>query len=447
MGELDRTRALDDAALDPKNYWPSLIGAALSRGLLSDADMARIQGESAALFVRQAERLTRGESTSLRAERARELTDSIACVLGASLRRCPGADAALETLRREPLDAIFDRGLTIIRRRLGRARAVHERLKETLFVTRNVFYKSTIVDGLDAFFRLYRPEFSAQEIHITADYPAFLIEKSWRGIDFIERYLHALSCENRFLRFFDAGAVHRLLCGLDENYQQILMNIYEPVLTSALCCALTGRPVQALDADRAAVRRLLGGLDAAGVEGRLSAAREALCARLNCPAGLADYMRDSVPKIARTLVRAIEMDALDAVLLAPYDSSCAPRVELPVGERMADRDYAALLDAFTRCGSGAERAALIEARVRSAGDLAELLHDGALNGGALDDLLARLPAEALAMLRALYPCGDFLTDARDKALYDALERSVLSLEPDMRRRLDEMTAIMRKSTE
>ena len=129
MGELDRTRALDDAALDPKNYWPSLIGAALSRGLLSDADMARIQGESAALFVRQAERLTRGESTSLRAARARELTDSIACVLGASLRRCPGADAALETLRREPLDAIFDRGLTIIRRRLGRARAVHERLK------------------------------------------------------------------------------------------------------------------------------------------------------------------------------------------------------------------------------------------------------------------------------------------------------------------------------
>ena len=99
MGELDRTRALDDAALDPKNYWPSLIGAALSRGLLSDADMARIQGESAALFARQAERLTRGESTSLRAERARELTDSIACVLGASLRRCPGADAALETLR------------------------------------------------------------------------------------------------------------------------------------------------------------------------------------------------------------------------------------------------------------------------------------------------------------------------------------------------------------
>ena len=137
MGELDRTRALDDAALDPKNYWPSLIGAALSRGLLSDADMARIQGESAALFVRQAERLTRGESTSLRAEKARELTESIACVLGTALRRCPEAGGALETLRREPLDAIFDRGLTIIRRRLGRARAIHERLKETLFATRD----------------------------------------------------------------------------------------------------------------------------------------------------------------------------------------------------------------------------------------------------------------------------------------------------------------------
>lgn len=436
MGELDRTRALDGAALDLKNYWPSLIGAALSRGLLSDADMARIQGESAALSVRQAERLTRSE-----------LTESIACVLGASLRRCPGADDALEILRREPLDAIFDRGLTIIRRRLGRARAIHERLKETLFVTRNVFYRSTIVDGLDAFFRLYRPEFSAQEIHITADYPPFLIEKGWRGLDFIECCLHALSCENRFLRFFDAGAVHRLLCGLDENYQQILMNIYEPVLTSALCCEMTGRPVQALDADRTSVRLLLAGLDAAGVEARLSAAQEALCTHLKCPAGLADYMTAGVPKIAYVLARAIEMDSLDAVLLAPYDSARMPHIELPVGERMADSDYAALLDAFARCENGTARAALIAAHIHSAGDLAELLHDGELCGDALDDLLARLPVEAIAMLRTLYPCGDFLTDARDRALYDALERCVMAFESETRHRLDEMNVLMRKPME
>ncbi len=447
MGELDRTRILDDAALDRKNYWPSLIGAAFSQGLLSDADMACIQGESAALFVRQAERLTRGESTSLRAEKARELTESIAYVLGTSLRRCPRADDALETLRREPLDAIFDRGLTIIRRRLEWARAVHERLKNTLFVTRNVFYKSTIVDGLDAFFRLYRPEFSAQEIHITADYPAFLSEKGWRGIDFIERYLHALSCENRFLRLFDANAVHRLLCGLDENYQQILMNIYEPVLTSALCCKLTERPAKALDADRSAVKRLFAGLDAAGVEARLSAAREALCVRLECSEGLTAYMAASMPKIARTLTRALVMGALDAVLLSPHDPSRRPHVELPVGERMSDGDYAALLDAFARCDCGADRAALIGARVHSPGDLAELLHDGGLSGDGLDDLLARLPVEAIAMLRALYPCGDFLTDARDQALYDALERHALSIEPDMRRRLEALTAFMQKSPE
>lgn len=447
MGEIDRMRALDDAALDQKNYWPSLLDAAFSRGLLSDADIARIQGESAALFVRQADRLTQGESTSMRTERARALTESIAYVLGASLRRCSGADAALERLRCEPLDAIFDHGLTVIRRRLERSRAIHARLKETLFVTRNVFYRSTIVDGLDAFFRLYRPEFSAQEIHITADYPPFLIETGWRGIDFIERYLHALSCENRFLRLFDAGAVHRLLCGLDENYQQILMNIYEPVLTSALCCALTGQPIQALSADRVMVKRLLDEKDEPMIEAHLEAARAALCTRLACPAGLAAYLGDSLPKIARTLARALKTGSLDAVLLAPYDPSCAPHAELPAGERMADRDYAALLDAFSRCGCGAERAALIGARVHSAGDLAELLHDSALDAREMDDLIAQLPLEAIAALRALYPCGDFLTDARDKGLYDALERHALALETGVRRSLDELTALFLNAAE
>ena len=158
-------------------------------------------------------------------------------------------------------------------------------------------------------------------------------------------------------------------------------------------------------------------------------------------------MAASVPKIARTLTRALALGALDAALLSPHDPSSRPHVELSEGERMSDRDYAALLEAFSRCDCGADRAALIGARVRSPGDLAELLHDGDLNANALDDLLARLPVELIAMLRTLYPCGDFLTDARDQALYGALERHALSIEPDARRRLEALMTLMQKSPE
>ncbi len=128
MNGLESRRLLADAALDERTYWTSLTSAAIARGLLSDGDVTRIQSESAALFVRQAERLTRGESTSLRTEKACVLMESIAYVLGVSLRSCADADEALKTLLNTPLEEIFGHGLAVIRRQLARLRAVHARL-------------------------------------------------------------------------------------------------------------------------------------------------------------------------------------------------------------------------------------------------------------------------------------------------------------------------------
>ncbi len=305
-----------------------------------------------------------------------------------------------------------------------------------------MFYKSTLVDGLGAFFKLYRPEFSAQEIHITADYLAFLMQKDWKGIDFIERYLYALSCENRFLGCFDTSTVHRLLCGLDENYQQILMNIYEMVLTAALCCVLTGCPLQSLDVDRKAIERRFCDMNAEDIAALMAQAASALCTRLHCSEGLARYIAASLPKIARSIQRALELGCLGAVVLEMRDPLDTPRIEFVQGERLSDRDYTALLGAFLRCEGSEDMAALIEARVRSVDDLFELLHDAAPDARTLDELLARLPVESLATLKADYPCDDFLTDARDKALYGALERRRAVLSENMRQKIDELAALI-----
>lgn len=50
--------------------------------------------------------------------------------------------------------------------------------------------------------------------------------------------------------------------------------------------------------------------------------------------------------------------------------------------------------------------------------------------------------EEIAALKADYPCDDFLTDERDKALYDALERRRAALSTDVRQKFDELAALM-----
>ena len=61
-----------------------------------------------------------------------------------------------------------------------------------MFQTPNGFWRSTIEGGINGFFRLYRPEFAAHEIHITADYPPLLGRPALQGVEFMERYLQEI---------------------------------------------------------------------------------------------------------------------------------------------------------------------------------------------------------------------------------------------------------------
>ena len=68
----------------------------------------------------------------------------------------------------------LENGLKLIRRKMAVSRHLQKKVLEHLLDTPNVYYRSTIADGINGFFKLYRPQFSAHEIHITADYPVFM---------------------------------------------------------------------------------------------------------------------------------------------------------------------------------------------------------------------------------------------------------------------------------
>ena len=139
-------------------------------------------------------------------------------------------------------------------------------MKKALFPTANEFYRATLSDGIDGFFKLYRPAFAAQEIHITADYPTFFGLPEKDGVEFMEDYLRCLSHENRFLGCFAPETVHALLLGLDERYPQLILNLYGPVLAAALGCVLTRQSVARLRYDPAPAERPAGGKVPAGDE-------------------------------------------------------------------------------------------------------------------------------------------------------------------------------------
>lgn len=431
MNELTNIRAMDPSALRQGEYLVSLLAEARRCGLLPQAEMERFQMDSLSLLAVQSERYNGGASSSIQVEKAQELLAGIYYTVGVALKACPAPEEALALLRQEPLAALFEKGQRRIQRKLHTARLLHRRLKRELFSTPNVFYHATAVEGIDGFFKLYHPALFPQETHITADYPTFMERPDLTGIEFIETYLQQLDHENRFLRCFAPETVHPLLCGVDVNYAQLPVNLFEPVALTALCCVVTGQPLETLSCDhRALAERLAGGTE---VTGLLAEACEELVRQLACPTGAADYLRRGIPRLAASLMRAMALGKLEtAVPVYPEDR---PVIRLSYGQRMEDSAYAALLRELTRCGTAAEKAALVMSRVSAFGDMLEVLRDGDWTREELLCLFRQLPPELLAALLASYPADEQPEEERERDMTAVLAQRLSELPVQTRQRL------------
>lgn len=305
--------------LDERDYLPSLLAAGQARGLIGEEVLRRV-GEDALLLLKgQAERYTGGGSGSVRTETAQALLRSVLYTAGLELKTVP-PERALARIRTEGLPALFAAGQGRLFRRLRTAQAMHRRLTASLFFSPNVFWRSTAVDGIGGFFRLYRPALFADEVEITADYPVLFRPDAYTGLEFIERYLQAMMNENAFLRCFASDTVDRLLCGACPDYAVRVTGLFAPAATAAIAAVLTGRghAVRRLRHDPVRLSALLRG-SADEVCARMGSAADEVCRTLALPAAAGGYLRRSVPRLCADARRAARYGALSAVCPLPVE--------------------------------------------------------------------------------------------------------------------------------
>lgn len=193
--------ALDGFRPDPTDYFASLVQAANAAGLLSETDVSSLQVQLADLLKTLADKRTGGRSSSLPVEEGRKLLLSATYIIGLNLKRYSSAEEAAEALVNTALVQLYNDGMAEANLRMNRARGIQKRTLRNFFKNPNRFWFSTVSDGINGFFKLYSPVFSAREIHITADYPPLAGRPKLCGIEFVERYLRYIDAENAFLLF------------------------------------------------------------------------------------------------------------------------------------------------------------------------------------------------------------------------------------------------------
>ncbi len=445
MTNIDRIHLISKSVLSGKDYLVSLIEQGRLHTLLSDTEIERVQIGILTLLAKETELFNNGASSSIRIEKAQDLLASILYTVGVQLKPYTSPEDAIDALKAENLDCLFYSGLKKINWKIMIAKQIHLRLKKCLFKTQNVFYRLTAVDGIAGFFKLYNPRFSAQEIHITADYPTFNGVYDLDGIEFIEKYLENLTHENRFCLYFSENAVHHLLCGLDEDYQKILMNIYEPVLIASLGCILTyhaGRDLNLNRWDISTLANMFSGKDTDEVEQLLKNALDKLIAELDCSFDLRYYLKNSISKIAVSIKNAAHYNCLDKVFLIPFYPEDNQKIMLSYGEQMDDKSYTTILNELLQCNSSNGKADIICSKISSFGDLLEILRDANLMQDELINVFQKIPSVAVAALNKRYPNDDFLYDESELKIYYALQTFKKLLPDEVRLQLEKAAKVI-----
>ncbi len=100
------------------------------------------------------------------------------------------------------------------------------------------------------------------------------------GVDYIHEYLTRLLVEADFLRRFDVDRCVRVLGHSSPDFEDLLVNLYEPVATNAIGRVLTGKeptPLWISDARRAEIALRLGPLTGAQRGRAMRQAASATC--------------------------------------------------------------------------------------------------------------------------------------------------------------------------
>lgn len=403
MRNIEKISRIKKETLKSEHYFQSLLEQAYLEGMLSDTQLEKIQFDCLSLLAKQTERYNNGDSSSIREEAAQNLLTSIMYTIGVWLKTYPDPDEAVAAVQKGDIYTLYNKGRERIDLMVKSAKMLHSLIIDNLIQTKNVFYHSTIVDGIKGFFKLYYPEFAAQEVHITADYPVHHQMEKLAGIEFIQKYLECIYYENLFCSQFSAEDVHHLLCGYDEHYEHILFNIYEPVLCAAIGCILSGSNVHSLAMAPSSMKilnDLFNGKTRIEIEEILMEAVGQLSTRMELTEHLKQYLIGSLPQIAAAVENAVLLQGLDRVFLLPEYPENNTRLIFSFGEKMDDEKYRMILEEIMQCRYLSDKKALIKKEIRSLADLEDILSDAELCEEEILSILGDLsPVEIAALVK------------------------------------------------
>ncbi|SCN21540.1 hypothetical protein N3C_0300 [Clostridium sp. N3C] len=380
MTNIEKQHIIYSNKLAGEFYFISILQEAHSCGLLNKSDIENIQLQCIDLLAYKSERYNMGDSSSIRIDTAESLMKSILYTIGIYLKSIPNRDKALSELITVKIADLYERGIELVNVKFKAARRFYNMAKKNKLDTLNYSYNFTLNEnGIGVFFKEYNSEFEAHDIPANIDYQLCNTVENLTGIEYIQTYLFHLYLENEFCRNFAPENIHKLLYGYDKDYAELLINIFEQVLTAALGCALANTNIRELYLSKKDVQylyRKLVAYDNKELIIALNIAMKSIFEELNIiEHSLKDYIERSLTKIASNIEIALKLNTLDKVFIRPVDPNLVPKIYFESSAKMDDKEYRSLIEELLNCRYSSDKLKIIKEKVNSFDDLDDLLLD------------------------------------------------------------------------
>ena len=251
---------------------------------LTAAEQRQIQTILMELLAGQIVRFTAGERSSVPAETARELMDSLCMTLQvqnpAHARQLLHGNAA----------AALAAGQKHLKYRWALCRQLWRRAAKTAPVWQNLALRETLESSGRAVAAkaAYDVQFFAHELPCSIDYPLCNpMPETLHGAEYLAEYLKRLCEENALLAAVDQAAAQRMAAASCPDYMALLVNLCEPTAVQLLGKSFLRSPLEPLELDaaqRRAVGKLACTLSAEQLRTELEQAAQRVAAQLRVPA-------------------------------------------------------------------------------------------------------------------------------------------------------------------
>lgn len=407
MKSIEKYSTIDRSKLDEEFYFQSLLEEAYHQNMLADTDIEFIQYGCLEFLAYKTERYNCGDSSSIRVEMAENIMKSNLYTTGVWLKSFSHTDDAVEALKKTKISDLYNFGRKNIATKINAAKHIFMLTLKNKIDTYNHTYNSTVVDGIKGFFKIYNPDYEAHEIHITVDYPLCNPIRNLAGIEFIEKYLESIYYENMFCNYFLADDIHHLLCGYEDEYCDLIFNIFEQVFTTAIGCELVHGDVTSLNITKAQLEHLHSVLlnkSDEEIHSLILNARKNLYCDLNLTSiPLQKYIEKCLPGIISTVCHSIKENMLNKVFIVKQYPEYNTQIQFSFGKKMNNELYRKTIEEIINCRYLSDKLSIIEDKVHSLSDIEDLFIDAELNENEIMAVLSKLNLHEIAALTKHHP--------------------------------------------